>query len=118
MRAGREESGAMTKQGQMFKRRRERLHMSVSQLARLSGVHRTTLSALEDGAGSTARTINRADAALSEEEAKRGLEPLMDDDAELIEIEVDGDRVILRGRLDDSERLAELMAQIQRNLRQ
>lgn len=71
--------------------RRRRLRLGQVELAELAGVNKNTITAIEDGRGST-RTITQVLVALEQQERERGLAPLadgaIDDEAEPTDADV------------------------------
>ena len=118
-RLGREHLGDMSNEGAQVRARRERLGMDKKALAEEAGVSRNTLAAIESGDSFNRTTLAKIERALDELEAEAGLEAPLVESAEenLVEFEVEGDRVIVRGPVTNADELAAMVAKIIRETR-
>lgn len=125
-RIDRGDSSPMSNEGQQVKARRERLGMSIQELAKEAGVSRDTLSDLESGTKDFRRlTLNKIQRALDsiEEEAGVGAPPPAESSAkepDLIEFDISGDfgvHVIVKGPVADAELLQRQVLGIIREIR-
>jgi DNA-binding XRE family transcriptional regulator len=68
------QSGAMSNEGTRVTERRERLKLNKSELAKESGVHRDTITDIENGKGFQAATMGKIDETLTRLEQEAGLD--------------------------------------------
>lgn len=104
----------MGNEGSEVRARRERLQMTISQLAEEAGISRDTLSDMEsERKNFTQLTLSKVQQALDRLEDEAGIDAPLPSSAEgLVEFEVDGNRVIVRGPIADREALAETVARL------
>lgn len=114
------QSGGMSDEGDRIKARRERLGMHKIELAKEAGVSRDTVTDIESGKGFQAATLAKIERALEQAEEEAGIEapPLPAAETGLIEFEVEGDRVIVRGPVADKDALVEMVAKLIRETRE
>lgn len=122
-RMDRQEFDPMSTEGPRIKARRERLGMTIQQLAREAGVSRDTLSDMESGTKDFRRlTLTKVQRALDEAEAEAGIDAPevveSADEGQLVEFEVEGNRVIVRGPVANADELAAMVARLIRETRE
>lgn len=119
-RVDRGDSEPMSNQGAEVKARRERLGMTIIDLAGEAGVSRDTLSDMESGRKNfTQLTLSKVLRALERIEAEVGIyvPPVPSTERDLVEIEVEGNRVVVRGPVANRDALAETVARLIRQMR-
>lgn len=114
----------MDKSGSDVTARRERLGMSIVELAQAAGISRDTLGDMETGRKDYRQTtLNKVLRALEAAEREAGLsapDPAVTPESGLMEFEVSGDfgvRVIVRGPVADHATLAADVVKIIRDIR-
>ena len=120
-RLDRADFGHMSNEGAQVKARRERLGMTIQDLAKEAAVSRDTLSDLESGTKDFRRlTLAKVQKALDRIEEEAGIDtPVVESTEEgLIEFEVEGDRVIVRGPVTNAVELAAMVARLIRETRE
>lgn len=124
-RLDREHSGVVSDEGDRVRARRERIGWDVVRLAAESGVHRTTVAAIEDGKGFRRSSLTKIERALEHGEAETGLDVAVESpggphDSDLIEFDVSGDfgvHVIVKGPIRDADLLRRQVAELVREIR-
>jgi DNA-binding XRE family transcriptional regulator len=125
-RLSRAESGVMGDEGQRIKQRRERLDMGKQELAKLAGVSRDTLAAIEGGPGFRRSSLTKIERALDQLEEEAGMEapPPVSAEAEqqdLVEFRVEGvmgaQAIVVKGPVKDVQLFEQSIARILKQLR-
>ena len=105
------DSRAMSAEGDRVRQRRERLGLSMKELAAEAHMHRTTIAAIEDGQGSRRSSLVKLERTLSDLEAEAGIDaPPVEPSTEggVIEFDIINDlgiHVVVKGSIRDAEAL-------------
>lgn len=115
-----EQSDAMSTRGDQIRERRERLGIGKRPFAEMAGVNRNTLAAIESGGGFHHATIAKIERLLTDLETEAGIHtPAVESTEEgLVEFEVSGDRIVVRGPVADADQLARMVAKLIRETRE
>lgn len=112
----------MSDEGGEVKRRRERIGMTISDLAERSQVNRDTVSAIEHGKGYRADRLTAIHHALDDLEEEMGLGPIEDDPAAEPRVAVfkiegsRGGRVVVEVPVEDADRLLDTVLRLRREM--
>lgn len=108
----RADSSPVSDEGDAVKRRRERLGWNIGELADAAGVNRDTVSAIEAGEGFRRSSLTKIENALQSAEDEAGISAPPAPAAGLVEIEVDGDRIVVRGPVTDPDLVVDMVARL------
>lgn len=125
-RLGREHLGGMSEEGDRVRRRRERLGIDKSSLAREAHVNRNTLSAIEGGESFNRTTLAKIERALDELELEAGINTppaqVAAEEQDIVEFRVEGvmgvQAVVVRGPVKDVRQFEGSIARILRQVAQ
>lgn len=119
-RLGREHLGGMSNEGAEVQARRENLGWDKVDLADAAQVSRNTIAAIERGDSFNRTTLAKIQRALDEAEAEAGINAPAAKSTEegLVEFEVDGSRVIVRGPVANADELAAMVADLIKRTRE
>lgn len=112
-REDRADSGPASDEGVMVTRRRERLGLTIGELAELAKVNRDTVSAIENGQGFRRDSLTKIEKALLAEEEEAGLAPIdgpaapgeVEPQSRPVVINLDGGAVVVEGPIENLEAL-------------
>lgn len=125
-RLGREHLGGMSEEGDRVRRRRERLGIDKSSLAREARVNRNTLTAIEGGESFNRTTLAKIEKALDALELEAGIDTppaqVAANEQDIVEFRVEGvmgvQAVVVRGPVKDVREFEGSIARILRQVAQ